>query len=477
MPCGPRCWTDRSVGQAIGLRAVPLNPDRSIAVIGGGISGITTAIVLRLIGYQTVLYSDVEASREPDSDRPPEFATVHAAASVLPHSVASSKMSDWTAVSQAFFRALCFRACCGVRSQLHYEIFEEPVTSIPPYARSVENFELLSPDEARRPWVPRRPEASETHGWKFDAFFCEGPEYVRYLYSLYCEIGGRIRQSHGLRRLPAYLELDHDVYVNCTGMGTYWLLATSDRDARLTDQPGDPDFETLIDPVPAKLIRGHYLRVAIRAILTGERGRFFSYNYKPLAEIYRTSRGLPADVYCYPRSDSWILGGSRQEGHLDGDGHWVGEETIGEEIEFSRADAASLAIPAPVLRLNSDILSRLTDGGLDLERLIRDDPSAVAPGFGYRFVRDSESDSVRLSCSRLEFSGERKYVLHNYGHGGSGYTLSWGCAFDVLKLLGRLPVESAKPRIPPETTRFAIGSAATCSLLVDVLTRLLARDG
>ena len=27
-----------------------------------------------------------------------------------------------------------------------------------------------------------------------------------------------------------------------------------------------------------------------------------------------------------------------------------------------------------------------------------------------------------------------KLLVHNYGHGGSGFTLSWGCARDVLNL-------------------------------------------
>jgi D-amino-acid oxidase len=37
------------------------------------------------------------------------------------------------------------------------------------------------------------------------------------------------------------------------------------------------------------------------------------------------------------------------------------------------------------------------------------------------------------SSVRLEKEGR---VIHNYGHGGCGYTLAWGCADDVLKMLG-----------------------------------------
>jgi D-amino-acid oxidase len=39
-------------------------------------------------------------------------------------------------------------------------------------------------------------------------------------------------------------------------------------------------------------------------------------------------------------------------------------------------------------------------------------------------------DEIRLEAE--DFSG--KTVIHNYGHGGSGFTLSWGCALEVVEL-------------------------------------------
>ena len=39
-------------------------------------------------------------------------------------------------------------------------------------------------------------------------------------------------------------------------------------------------------------------------------------------------------------------------------------------------------------------------------------------------------DEVRLETEQMDGG----VVIHNYGHGGAGYTLSWGCAQDVLAL-------------------------------------------
>jgi D-amino-acid oxidase len=58
-------------------------------------------------------------------------------------------------------------------------------------------------------------------------------------------------------------------------------------------------------------------------------------------------------------------------------------------------------------------------------------PPVVAERVGLRPFRKS---GVRLERDRL---GDGRSVIHNYGHGGSGFTLSWGCASAVLELAAR----------------------------------------
>jgi D-amino-acid oxidase len=55
-------------------------------------------------------------------------------------------------------------------------------------------------------------------------------------------------------------------------------------------------------------------------------------------------------------------------------------------------------------------------------------PRVLAERVGLRPYRKS---GVRLERAQL---GDGRAVIHNYGHGGSGFTLSWGCASDVLRM-------------------------------------------
>jgi D-amino-acid oxidase len=57
-----------------------------------------------------------------------------------------------------------------------------------------------------------------------------------------------------------------------------------------------------------------------------------------------------------------------------------------------------------------------------------DKPRVVAERVGLRPFRRS---GVRLERDQLR---DGRTVIHNYGHGGAGFTLSWGCATHVLEL-------------------------------------------
>jgi D-amino-acid oxidase len=57
-----------------------------------------------------------------------------------------------------------------------------------------------------------------------------------------------------------------------------------------------------------------------------------------------------------------------------------------------------------------------------------DEPRVLAERVGLRPFRRS---GVRLERDRLR---DGRTVIHNYGHGGAGFTLSWGCATHVLEL-------------------------------------------
>ncbi|XP_070168371.1 D-aspartate oxidase-like isoform X1 [Polyergus mexicanus] len=55
---------------------------------------------------------------------------------------------------------------------------------------------------------------------------------------------------------------------------------------------------------------------------------------------------------------------------------------------------------------------------------------------------------VRLECETLSsLTGKEIKVIHNYGHGGSGVTLCWGCATDVVEMIRNLKVQELNSKL------------------------------
>ena len=60
-----------------------------------------------------------------------------------------------------------------------------------------------------------------------------------------------------------------------------------------------------------------------------------------------------------------------------------------------------------------------------------DNPKVLAARVGLRPFRKSGV------CIRADRLSDDRTVIHNYGHGGAGFTLSWGCAENVFQIAAR----------------------------------------
>ena len=426
---------------------------RSVAILGGGVVGVTTGILLNLHGYRTRMYTNFRPDHfdpnSPPKNRPSEVASLHAAASVIPHSVEIDgwQIDSLTAISQAFFRRLAFSASCGVRYQKHFEVYEEPPngdpTYCPPYSNVVGSFELLPADGSGAPAAPRRTPNLPIYGWSFDTIFAEAPTYLTKLYELYEASGGMVQlvadPPDDIMSLQQFLAIrTADVLVDCSGEKSRLLYP---------DGSESEDF-----------VRGHYLKVKTQEVPVNSAGQHFSYNYSPSSDVYPAAGGGSADLYFYPRSDGWVLGGSRQRGRLVDAGEdefgkrtwkFVGEETQGRTLRLNDVD-----FPAPIFELNRTLIRDMT--GIDIE------PFDRFAAIGYRFL-PPRGVRLELDPALSEQAGGRP-VIHNYGHGGAGYTLSWGTAYEVVRMVNR--ETGFEPQFIDRSGAF--GNTAILSLLIDL---------
>lgn len=361
-----------------------MNFKKDIGVIGAGVNGLSCAILLQQAGYDvTIISKDDPRANNALSD----YASFFPSASIIPHSVFSESLISLFQSSLGHFKRLHQQKFTGLSINEHYELygFQKP---IPAYAHCMDNFSMF--DDFKNQWHPKHPTHPARFGWSFDCFFADWSLYFPALLNLFLENGGKLE----LRTLTPdeIADLPFEIIINCAGSGAAFLF----------------------DEAELLLYRGHLLQVLEAPVLTNKFGVTVSYNFSP----HLSNNDADFDVYCYPRKDGWILGGSRQKGTLDSSGNWSGEP-----IPHETAKLNDTAYPKYIEEMNREIIFH--SFGINMDEFSKRNVKV-----GYRYVR-SVQKGIRLEPE--ERSG--KLIIHNYGHGGAGVTLSWGCAQRVLNLL------------------------------------------
>lgn len=343
---------------------------------------MTTALALQALGYETEIRTAERA--DAPAERRPAFASLWAAGAVYPHGVAMAGLDAAFADSLSVFRLLADTGTYGVRTNRQDWVLEDDAT-----------LDLPDGIDAEPLADPPARSGRATHGWRFPLHVAELPAYLARLYGTYERAGGRVvRQRVTADDLPA---LSGELLLNCTGYASR-VLFDDDR--------------------PVTAIRGHLVRVDTD--LLGAKGPVRSYVYEPAGE---------APLYAFPRTDGLLLGGSMQAGAPAPGDPWNGAGHDG-----PTRLVGDVEVPERILTGNERLLGRF---GLDVDLA----DAAMEGLVGYRPARDLDGEGVRL-----EHAVERgRDVIHNYGHGGAGVSLSWGCAVRVARLVDERVAPTREP--------------------------------
>lgn len=220
--------------------------------------------------------------------------------------------------------------------------------------------------------LPRYENRQINDGYSCDEYFVEMPEYIPYLYETYIKLGGTDTVKNITRDDINDLNKDNTI-INCTGYGSRQLFNDDNMIA----------------------IKGHILKVPYN----GKTPLDFSYTYHP--------KDYEKSLYMYPRRNNILFGGSSLKGQIEND-EWKGESPSNE------LEVDGVKIPERIYKVNKNIM----------RNYIQIDSNNISADYGFRPYRKT---GVRIEKDENE-------IIHNYGHGGAGVTLSLWSASKVLNI-------------------------------------------
>jgi D-amino-acid oxidase len=326
-----------------------------VAIIGAGVSGLTSGVILAEAGYRSAIFAEETGQR-----------TTSAAAAALwyPYDAEpADKVIAWALQTYEMVSALSRQPNTGV-SMIELRTYSRAgEIQIPEWAGALGAAPLFvasdSPDSGPTAVTtePSDHRFSFAGGFALKVPLTDTTIYLDYLADRFRAAGGEIQPPCRLANVED-ISSDFGLVVNCAGIGARELVDDRDLEAH----------------------RGQVVIV-------------------PKMDMsYAVVCDDPPLMYAIPRTNDCVFGGTNH---------------VSDSLAPDRA---------ATMRIRRECSRTLNIA----------EPKIIAERVGLRPFRKS---GVRLAADRLR---DGRALIHNYGHGGSGFTLSWGCAADVLWLARKI---------------------------------------
>jgi len=370
-----------------------MNRDREVLVIGAGVSGLTTAVALAEAGLPVKIISAGTGSAT---------TSYAAGATWSPYLVEwSDRARGWAFHTLDVLRALAAEPRTGVRLVSGIDASRGPLPP-PEWSAHLADFRACAAEE-----LP----AGFAAGWRYTAPVVNMPAYLGYLSERALAAGVRlvsgIDASRGPLPAPEWSAHLADFRACADGELPAGFVAGWRYTAPVVNMPTylgylrDRAVEAGVRFAVERVDRLDLAPLVIDCAgigarelvpdpsLTPVRGQVVLVENPGITEWF-VEEGEPP-VYFFPQGDAVVLGGTAQ----------TGDANTGPDP----------ALAALIVARCAEVDPRLT-GARVLDHRV-----------GLRPARPL----VRLES---EYLGDTR-VIHNYGHGGAGVTLSWGCAAQI----------------------------------------------
>ena len=312
-----------------------------ILILGAGVSGLSTGIVLLQKGYKVIIWA---------KDLPPNTTSNKAAAFWYPFLCnPKDKAAIWAKTTLDYIQDNIIKDVeSGCIKRMVSEVFAENVEDAW-WGAGIDSYRKLYAEELPQGYID---------GYHVEGILMDTSMYMDYLLNKFKQLQGMIIQKT-VEDIADPLQ-KYSIIVNCTGLGSRKLF----NDEKLF-------------PV---------------------RGQMVKIKQNGFDHVIADDEGPNSLAVIIPRLHDIVLGGTIQKDN------W--------SLEVDPKDTQDILRKCALL----DPLFKHVE--------------IIEEYVGLRPARDA----IRLEIE--DYSG--KYIIHNYGHGGAGFTLSWGCAKDVLRLVETL---------------------------------------